>query len=248
MTTGFILEQAAAFWSRAGRPVPYPRDLDEPIAVALPLAVTRLPRLWLRDAEAYLARAQLPVPGGEPDRPLHGCLFALGGQGWVMLDGAAPPEERRFTLAHETAHFICDYLVPRARAVERIGPAITEALDGMRPPAVAERAAAALAGAPIGLHMHLMARREHGPIGCQEIEGAETRADQLALELLAPAGEVERRLRVAGPPRSHRDRVKLAEGVLMRDFGLPPVIAAGYAEPLCRAAFGGRSFRDWLAG
>ncbi len=249
MTSGAILELAGSFWERAGFVVPYPRDLEDPVAFALPLGIARLPRLWVRDAERFLAqRLDIPIHLCDRDRPLHGCMIAAAGGGWVLLDGAAPAAERRFTIAHEVAHYLYDYERPREQAMARIGQPILEVLDGLRPPTMAERAAAALAGAPLGTHIHLMERGAGGIIGCASTLGAETHADQLALELLAPEGAVLRHMHAAGLPSTHDGRVKLAEALLMRAFGLPPVIAAGYAPHLCRSAFGGSSFREWLAG
>lgn len=237
---------AAQFWAAADGPRPFPRDLEEPIAWALPLVVAKLPRLWVRDAEHWLARRAIPHRLSCPDRPLHGCLVAHAGRGCVLLDGTDPPAERRFTLAHETAHFLLDYHHPRQHAVARLGAGVVEVFDGLRPPTTAERVDALLAGAMVGVHTHLMERRADGTLGCGDVLAAETRADRLALELLAPGAAVRARLDGAPLPARFDERLPPAVDTLVRDFGLPPAVAAPYARALVRAWFGGPTVRERL--
>lgn len=231
------------FWTEAGGPLPFPRDLEQVLTIALPLAVARLPRLWVADAAAWLARRSIPCPLGTTDWPMHGCLIAYGGRGVILLDGADPDDERRFTLAHETSHFLLDYLRPRERAVARLGAGVVAVLDGHRPPTTAERVDALLAETPIGAYLHQMERRPDGAIGCGHLASAEGRADRLALELLAPAAEVRRRLPRIG---SYTATVAALTGLLIRDFGLPRTVAGGYARHLMWEWRGEPSFRELL--
>jgi hypothetical protein len=213
---------------------------------ALPLAVLKLPRLNVSDVEAWLERRGIPFRLSCASRRLRGCLIAHAGRGAVLLDGTDPPDELRFSLAHEAAHFVLDYLEPRRRAVGQLGEGVLEVVDGLRPPTVDERVAGLLSGTTIGVHTHLMARGPDGDLGCGHIAGAEHRADQLALELLVPAAELHRRLRNTRRPAGFEAAVQTAIDVLIEEFGLPPAVADRYGRHLARKRYGGPSFREWM--
>ena len=212
---------AAAFWTRAGDPPPFPRDLRRAIPFDFPLSVIDLPNLTVAAVRRWFARLDLPVPFDEPDRPLRGCLVARLGDGFAFLDAADDPAERRFSLTHELGHFLRDYWHPRETVRKRIGPAALDVLDGRRPPTPEERLHAVLRNAPVGPFTHLLRRDGTGrPASARERE-SEAAADRLAFELLAPASAVGD----AG------DRHELADR-LVEAFGLPPGPAAGYAAIL----------------
>lgn len=221
----FVAELAAAFWSLAGRPGLFPRDLQRALALALPVAVVELPGLRLAALADWLARHGAACPLGGPDRPLRAGLVARAGRGLVFLDGTDPDDERRFSLAHETAHFLADYWWPRRQAERRLGPAALEVLDSQRRPTPAERVDAALAGLALGPHVHLMERTPSGHPAGSARGAAEQAADALALELLAPEAE-------AGPIARAAASDQEAATELAARFGLPPAVARAYAQTL----------------
>jgi hypothetical protein len=237
---------AEDFWAEVGQPEPYPRDLQDSVVWTLPVAVLRIRHLTVGSAEEWLRRQAVPLAFGCRDRSLRGCLVSFGGKGLVLLDGDDPEDERRFSLAHEVAHFLLDYLLPRRRAIERLGVGIAEVLDGRRPPTARERVDALLGDTPIGTHTHLMDRSLGGTVGRAGILSVESRADRLALELLAPEAEVRRRVPDTGSPRTFGQAVDQTANVLRDAFGLPPMIAEGYGTSLCRSWYGGPSFGEWL--
>lgn len=241
-----LREVAEGFWSEVGRPEPYPRDLTAPVTWALPISVLELRRLSVASAEDWLRRRGAPFTLGCHDRSLRGCLVSYGGNGMVLLEGTDPEDERRFSLAHEVSHFLLDYLLPRRRAIERLGDRIVEVLDGRRRPTTEERVGALLGDVPVGVHTHLMDRTSGGAIGHASVRGAESRADRLALELLAPENEVRRRAPDHAPSLVFGRAVDQTVGALVDEFGLPPQIAGGYGLSLCRSWYGGPSFREWL--
>jgi hypothetical protein len=233
------------FWTRSRVKMPFPRALEPAVFVVLPLAVVRLPSLRLRRAVEWLNRHGIAHRNDASDRPLHGYLIARGGLGIVFLDGTDPHDEQHFSLAHEVAHFLYDYLRPRTLAIRALGSGIEEVLDGLRSPTAEERLAGVLRGVPLGVYFHLGRRSSHGHIEDPNILHIEDKADQLALELLAP---------LAGVVASIRNRLPLQDGssedgvvsLLRERYGLPQGIARVYAGTVLSAAQSGRSFREWL--
>jgi Zn-dependent peptidase ImmA (M78 family) len=143
----------------------------------------------------------------------------------VLLNGADSGADLRFSLAHESAHFLLDYLNPRQRAVRRLGPTILEVFDGRRPPTVKERVHAILGRVPVGFHAHMLERREKGVVGLAgELEDS---ADLLALELLAPEVEVRNKVHHL---HLFQNQAEVTGQVLQKDFGLPPKVAGVYAS------------------
>lgn len=237
---------AEKFWESTGHiKQKFPRDIESAIAWSLPLFIVRVPNLWVHDVERYLQQRQLPVALRAADRPLHGCVVAMCGKGLVIVDGTDGPRELRFTIAHEVAHFLLDYQEPRLSAIEKLGIRIKEVLDGQRPPRPEERVDGLLANVPVGLYSHFMHRDDAGLAGSAILE-AESRADRLAFELVAPEGEVWQALPKTFARRTYHIRVMTMRRVLVRRFGLPSEAAGEYAARLCRLRFGGASVREWL--
>jgi hypothetical protein len=193
----------------------------------------------------YAEKSGLPYRFPGRDRRLSGCLLAYKDIGIIFIDSNLPEEERRFTLAHELAHFLLDYRAPRLRALAALGEGIRPVLDGLRPATIEERVHAVLEGTPLGVMGHLMERPTAG-LPSSAVLGIESRADRLALELLAPASVVTDKAN-ALQGVSHRERVAALADVLVREHGLPAGISRKYASSLLRNS-GGSSFRDWLAG
>lgn len=240
---------AERFWHAAGGPETFPRTLEGSIALALPVMVARLPRLGLFSAERWLSRrgapadAAAPVDAARRDRPLRACLYAWDGSGCILLDAADPPDEQRFSLAHEAAHFILDYQQPRERVAARVGDAATAVLDGRRAATLEERIDATLAGVTLAPHLHLMERGERG-IERGAVAAAESRADQLAFELLAPWRQALALLPDGGRAA---ERQAGATRALASAFGLPTALAEAYARRLLAARDGPPRWREWLA-
>ncbi|MCA1706555.1 MAG: ImmA/IrrE family metallo-endopeptidase [Actinobacteria bacterium] len=221
----WINETTEMFWTRAGVPEPFPRNLRIPIANSLPLAVVSMPALRLDSVEHWMRNQGVICGIGIDDRRLRACLVARYGQGIIFLDGSDPEDEQRFSLAHELAHFLRDYLAPRRLASERLGEDVLEVLDGDRPPRHDERVHALLARVQIGFHVHLMDRSPDGNIVSDAIEEAERDADRLALELLAPSEEVLEEVRQYSPEQRREALIRS----LVNVYGMPATLAAYYA-------------------
>jgi Zn-dependent peptidase ImmA (M78 family) len=229
-------ELAERFWQAAGGADSFPRRLEPALLWALPVAIVKLPRLRIGSARTWLQSRATDLEIDIADRRLRACLVAHRGVGIVFVDGTDPDDEQQLSLAHEVAHFLVDYLEPRERVVSHLGPTITEVLDGLRPPSRAERIDGVLNGVPLGIHRHFLTRD-----GSHMSIGRESRADRVALELLAPRTEVMRRMRGSGS----RDE-RHCHSLLMSDFGLPSIIAESYARLLVTPRVIRPTVKNWL--
>ena len=179
---------ANRFWERAGAPSGFPRDLEASIVVAHEVTIKRIANLNVAQARDWLASLRIAFDEAI-DRPLRGCLAAHGEAGIILIDANDSPDEQRFTLAHEVAHFLRDHWRPRERVAHAIGVPAVEVVDGRRSATVEERFASALEGVPLTVRMHLLPRDSKGQ-PTSAIADAEDSADRLAFELLAPAGHL----------------------------------------------------------
>lgn len=223
----WVTELAAAFWREVGDSEPFPRTLRHPIARTLPLLIVSLPRLRITDINDWLAARAVVCRLTAAQRPLRACLVAHSGAGVIFLDGGDGEDEQRFSLAHELAHFLRHYRCPRERAVEHFGDQILEVFDGERAPRQPERVHSLLAGVPLGFHVHLM-ERDYIDARSVLVERAESEADLLAYELLAPSDLL---LNQVGQLPAERNRVNV-EAALTSLYGLPTEQAARYAALL----------------
>lgn len=244
MTDREIAEQAEAFWRLAGPGKPFPRSLESAVSWALPLALVKRSPLEISTLNTWLSMRGVRAPFPICNRRLRACLIAKAGRGMVFLDGSDPENEQRFSLAHEIAHFLCDYLHPRENALAALGDGIRAVLDGERPPTPEEQLSSILRGVEVGTFTHLMARSPSG-LRLETLE-AEDRADRLALELLAPRGAVLNRLKAQNIRWRTTSAVRTASQMLKREFGLPAAVAETYGRMLVLSQRCARSFREWL--
>ena len=229
-----LAEIAARFRASIGTPDAEQWPLLLPLI--MPLTVQQVSALSVRRIENWYRARNASCAMPCRDRRLHGCLIAQRDGGIVFLDADDAPDERRFTLAHEIAHFYLDYLEPRERVLTRYGEPIRPVLDGVRAPTLAESLDGILSGVPLGIHRHLL--EKESPNSNAQVWRAESRADELGLELLAPAAMVMARM---NPGDSYFECAAAARELLIESFGLPPAVAASYAARVARALTGGPS-------
>lgn len=210
----------------------YPRNLVADVVMQLPVSIEAVPSLSAHSVRQWLRQRGVDHEVSEANRALHGCLVSRAGQGIVFLDACDEENERRFTLAHEIAHFILDQMLPRLHALRVFGERIAPVLDGTRQPTHEEMLSAVIERVPFGLQVHLMRRDPGGAVCDWDVEESEQRADRLALELLAPAQVATARLRrLLGTDdltgREHRAAEHLADL-----YGLPTDVANSYVRLL----------------
>lgn len=221
MSEGWLQEAVTA----CGLPASavFPRDLAEDIPLALPLTVVPLPGLTPRKGLEWLV-SHRRADGGlvATDDLKHGFTVAHAGVGVLFLNSEDPPEEQRFTLAHEVAHFVLDHVQPRTRALHARGESIRRVLDGKAEPSVGEQLFSAFERIPYRTRANFMDRNDkRKPVTGLAME-SEQRADRLAFELLAPRRELL--------PLLHRAERKELEAELVSRFGLPVKEAPTYAR------------------
>jgi Zn-dependent peptidase ImmA (M78 family) len=210
---------AHAFWAGTGLQDTFPRDIERAIAMKLPLTLVKLPQLNTKTIGQWLERRCILTPLPLDPRDLFGSLVAYRGYGIIFVCGADDQAEQRLTVAHEVAHFLVDYLLPRQQVIRALGEHMTEILDGLRKATPAERASAILSHLHLGAHTHLLPRP-----GQDEDEGGvaavEDRAERLARELVAPQERVHALLQ----DLSTRATVGSEDAcsALAAYFGLPP--------------------------
>lgn len=247
-------EAAASFWELAGG-WQAEADFESLVVLSLPLTIQRMPDLSLREASRWLTRqgcltSQEQAELAAFERPLRACLVARGGaRNYILLDSLDPPSEQNFSLAHEVAHFLLDYMQSRRQVEQRLSLATLDVLDGQRPPSLVERVEALLQGLALAPYRHFMERSAQGDILSGPVREAESRTDRLALELLAPLEEsltLVRHTLKAAQGVSYAKRLQLAEFALVERFGLPPFLGRTYARRLVGAVGGQETFGEWL--
>lgn len=242
MTALWIHEVAERFWADSGSPPSgFPRDLREAATWALAVGLEALPRLSIRSVDAWLARRDSQLRLLLPDRPLRACMVVHEGNGILFVDAADPDDEQRFSLAHEIAHYLVEYAVPRDRARARLGDGILSVLHGRLAASREERIAAVLSGVSLETCFHLMERTPDGHLPGRNVSDAERCADDLALELLAPFEAVRAGL------ADGADRAAV-ETLLCTTFGLPSTVAGAFARRLAPEPPAGSLFRALFSG
>ena len=243
--TDHLVENTALdFWERVGTTPSYPCDIGRwLIRSQLPLAIKPMLMLDIEKVNAWAHKHDASYVFREKNRRLQGCILP-GKISTIFVEADDPPEEQRFTIAHEGGHFLLDYQLPRDKAIAALGENIVEVFDGKRQPTLEERLHGILADVRVTVTPHLMERPEEGlPIG--SILDAEDRADRLALELLAPASLLREEMRDGSAPKDFHARLAFLRKRLYTFYGLSQSIAAFYAEMLLHQ-WGEPTFRDWL--
>jgi hypothetical protein len=204
---------------------------------ALPVRPVEIHDLSIARVNAWLAARDSRLRLMIPDRPLRACILVQDGTGVLFVDATDANDERRFSVAHEIAHYLIEYDAPRHRARTHLGEGVLPVLDGRRSASPDERIGALLGGLSLAAHLHLMERTPDGHLPGRAVSAAERRADDLAFELLAPFDAVRAHL-----PHG-TDRAAIA-ATLGEQFGLPVAPAGVYARRLAPEPPAGSLFRD----
>jgi hypothetical protein len=180
------LYTASRLRDSAGSAPDTPLDLQSLLPGLYPADCVLLPGLSVDSLRDWLRRHGAFQPLNLTlcrNRSLRGGIVAWRGCGLLFVDADDPPDEHRFTLAHEAAHYLQDHLYPRLDLLDRFGPSILPVLDGQRSPTREERLDALIARASLTFHTHLL---ERDASAVADWENREFEADAFACEILAP--------------------------------------------------------------
>ena len=245
MTNQEIEKLARAYWADVPFQPKCPRNLENSVCWGHSVTVSTLPKLNLASVHDWLAKRGILRDSMPRNRPLHACLAAIRGQGFIFLNGTDPENEKRFSLAHEIAHFILDYELPRKNAIDFFGASIVDVLNGDRAPTIDERLAGTLRTLSLGNFDHLMHRDNSGLARSIRVIEAEDNADRLGLELLAPRADVMSHLKTNGNT-GVTPALKEIVSLLTDIYALPDEVAEQYARFLSAKHLPKQSFRDWI--
>lgn len=220
----WLVDVAESFWSEL-EPSDAPRDLELAILWSQPLGIVDIPGLTVSGAREFLSSLRIPWTIDHVDRALRSCLLVFGGAGLILVDASDDPAERRLSLAHEVAHYLRDYSVPRAE-IERRTPHLVEIIDGLREPTTDDEVSALLAHVDLRLFTDLFDREPAGGYASALQDAREVQAMRLSWQLLAPADEVLSRAAAAS--------ASTLPEVLVQEFGFPSGAASDYAHYLRR--------------
>jgi hypothetical protein len=230
----WVTNLAQRFWDDAGSSKPVPDKLPSAITWALPIDVVPRPEPdvaavldWLQGEGADASMTDMAVE----NRLIRACMLARHGYALLFVDSSDSEAEIRFSLSHELAHYLRQYLYRRRRIQAAVGASALEVLDGVRPATVMERADALLGHVMLGAHVHLMDRTPSGHPPTVSIAAAEREADLLAFELMAPSEWV---IQSEGTGNYVVRRERLRD-VLTTHYGFPLQPATQYAAVLAPA-------------
>jgi hypothetical protein len=163
-------------------------------------------------------------------------LIAFKGKGLIFCDGSDPEDEIRFTLAHETGHFLSDYWLPRQKASTKFGIQILDVFDGLREPSITERVHFLLENMTIGIIFDLIERQNAD----ETTWSSENIADRIGFALLAPPEAVINGVDFSNSVFSQRQNIITDR--LVNHFGIPNSAAHFYANAFLRAIGKGPSW------
>ena len=225
------------FWTRAGGWFDHPADIAYAATCALDVYVDEVAGLTPVSAAAHIGRGRLWIPDGVDERSLHGCVIASRSGGTILVEKNDDEAEKRFTIAHEVSHYILEVKQPHERATDRMGREFADALYRLREPTPTECIDAWLNNTRSEAFAHFMDRAPGGRYGCSLTLEAECRADDLALEILAPRSV----LTAAVSSMGFSESLKVARRIAERRFGLPESVAERYASWVVWQSKGGPS-------
>jgi Zn-dependent peptidase ImmA (M78 family) len=224
MTARWLEESAAVFGT--GATPRFPRNMALEIQLRLHITVVPLAHLTPESMSQWMQQRGMTHRPEEFPRGVQGCMVWDAGKGILFHDSMKDAAEQRFTLAHEASHFVLEDLLPRRRAVEVFGESILAVFNAERGPTPEERVTALFERVSLKPRSNLISRNASGHYPNGDVAEAERRADQLALELLAPAALVR-------PLLDGVSELEAARHVQFR-FGLPGRVAWTYVASLRR--------------
>jgi len=245
-----IISAGTEFWKAAGIKPVYPltaSDLEHAAFLLYPVNIIKLNHLSISSINQWLSGNRISNFIHTEEKQLFGLLFVRKGHAFIFLDGTSSPGEQLITLAHEIAHYILEIDQPRKIAIAKYGTGIIDVFDGLRQPSESEKLSAIISHIGVRPHLHLVEKLEMNNEGRWRVWVAESDADALAWELLAPEYLVRKRLKSEGNSLLFNELKDTLPNLLSDYFQLPQAIAEVYANKLIYSwTSGGPSVAEWL--
>ena len=178
----------------------------------------------------------------KPEIPLHGIVEVIDGLGIIGINDSDPPNEQVFTLAHELAHYLIEQMVPEKRmdqCKEKLKLVGRRAIDKTH---IMDHLIGILRNLEVAPLRHYLTRGNLSGEQYLRIAHAETNADRLAFELLAPFSEL---IGAVDSGSYVRTREKTYD-VLVNDFHFPMGPANHYSGIVAERLYRGPSIKEWL--
>lgn len=206
------------------------------------LLVKYIRNLTRRGIEAWLNRSQIKVHLPMPDQALYGFLYVQNEMVIIFLEADADPKERKFTLAHELAHYLLEYVWPQQQAIRVLGQGAASLFSKRRLPDLKERVWGTLHDLPLYPRKDLLSNKQMDAAGRLALAAAENNADMLAFELMAPF----ELLRSCEQQGNHRATFMYIHNLLQTVFDFPPTQAQIYAQLTTDRLLGRASVQELL--
>lgn len=240
-----VKQVAEDFWKPLLPYRAFPVDIERAIAFSnLPLHIDLIPGLEIDHVNQWIQTNRFPARIDKQNCALHGFLLARGGHGIIFVNGTDNQEERRFTIAHELAHFLLDYHLPRIHYLKLYGDSILEILDGKRLPTIQERLTFVISELPSPFFTHALDNSGITAYERNKVWSTEWRTDTLAFEILAPFHVVISRLKKQKLEKRFDPIFRQASSLLATDFGLPSTLAGSYAKHFATYLSGGKTLAE----
>ena len=161
------------FWKRAGGRPDFPADIGYAAMCALEVYVEEVGDLTTFTAASRIEGVGIRIPDGNSERRIHGCLVVGRRGAAILVEKSDDAAQKRFTIAHECAHFILEVRTDQERAAIRLGHDFSGVLHGHREATPIERLDARLHNIRSDALVHFMDRTATGAYGCGRIHEAE---------------------------------------------------------------------------
>lgn len=228
------------FWKRAGGRSDFPIDIGYAAMCALEVYVEEVADLTTDAAVYRSGHFNTHSPENIGERRIHGCLIVGRSGAAILVEKNDDEAQKRFTIAHEAAHFIVEVRRLQERAACKLGHDFTDVLHGLREASPTERIDVWLHNVRTDAFVHFMDRTPSGEYGCVRTKDAERLADDLAVEILAPRSALIESLSSFGR-MDFSESLLTVRHVAERRFGLPTEIAERYANRVVWQLKGGPS-------
>lgn len=242
-----IQQLAKAFWKASLLEINFPISttlLEQAILLTEPIAVVKLNKLSLLEISKYFTARGNNINCPLDSKELYGFILSYNGYTYIFLNGTESAEEQRFTLAHEFAHYLLDYKLPRQSIIEKSGVAIIDALNNKRDFTAEEKLLALVQDYSLKAFTYLLDAPATSAFERLHVWKAENKADELAMELLAPYTNILQDISRDGIVRRFSPLKQYLPKLLQVKYGFTTDLAHLYGKSLAVRISGGQSLAE----